>query len=286
MRYVTASLIAFILTCGLCRAGFAQPTPAAAQPGASDAEATSPSDDTGQQSPAANASQPVADGGAAGAAAAPATHITIRFKVFDTNNPAKRLDPAAMAQNFVRDPVTKAAVFQDAVAVKRQPAAPNLDELIVQKGWLIEQLVIPVVDPLEVYNPAFVTKVVTNADMTLYPGASKSTDDFAFQAYMAQMTAYRSLLEQLLAETPPTSQSHVRDVLRSAFDKQLRNMSDLNARLVANALIQPTEKQLASARQLRDEVLRLYGYKVPAAKVNRPVQCKSCYRVRCRRCRR
>jgi hypothetical protein len=182
-----------------------------------------------------------------------AAKITVKFKIFDTNEPIKRLNPLKTASNFVRDPGTKKAEFLETVEITR-PEKEGLDELKVSKGWLIEQLLIQIDDPEKEYNPAIITKIVSAADMTVYPGASKATDPFAFQAYQAQMGAYRTLLSQLLEEVDPSIRERVRDDLRAAFGKQLRNMGEVDKRL-ANA--KPDE--LEAARKLRNEVFKLYG---------------------------
>jgi len=179
------------------------------------------------------------------------------------------------ASNFVRDPVTKKAEFLEAVEISRSEKE-GLDELKVSKGWLIEQLLIQINDPEKEYNPAILTKVVSAADMTVYPGASKSTDPFAFQAYQAQMGAYRTLLLQLLEEVNPLIRERVRDDLRAAFGNQLRNMGNLDRRL-ANA--KPDE--LKTARKLRNEVLKLYGLAPvepdePENTIAEPLSCQPC----------
>jgi hypothetical protein len=184
----------------------------------------------------------------------PTSTINIRLKVFDTNAPSERLTPATVASNFVRDPVTRKAVFLENVPVERLKTDGAFDQLTVSKGWLVEKLVIQIVDARKVYNPAIVTKVVSNADMTIYPGASASTDEFSFNSYMAQMGAYQTLLAELLDEVGAGERERVRASLRAAFVRQLTNMSDVKARLK-----RPTSEEFRSARKIRDEVLRLYG---------------------------
>lgn len=125
--------------------------------------------------------------------------VTVKFKIFDTNEPTKRLNPVPQAIAFLRNPVTLKGDLQERVNITR-PMKDGLDELKVSKGWLIERLVIDVDDPEKDYNFAAITKVISAADMTIYPGASRSTDRFAFQAYIAQMGAYRALLAEVLEE--------------------------------------------------------------------------------------
>lgn len=186
--------------------------------------------------------------------------VKIKFKAFDSNHPDERLNPADYASNIVRDPLTLKPQFLERVKISR-PSKDAFDELEVSKGWLIEQLVIPIVHPTEDYNPAILTKVVSNAEMTIYPGASRSTDQFALNAYIAQMNAYKALLGQLLEEVEESGQFNreaVRRNLRDAFQRKLTNMSDLKARLK-----EPTPENIAAAAKVRDETLRLYGLTVP-----------------------
>jgi hypothetical protein len=192
--------------------------------------------------------------------------IAVKFKIFDTNVPTKALDPVRKANIFVRDPVTKKPTFLDAEDVKE--LADKFFEVRVAKGWLVEQMVIYVNDPQKDYNPAFLTKVVSAADMLVYPGASKSTDEFAFQAFLAQMSAYRAFLAQLLDEVEPSLHERVRTNLRTAFETQLRNMGDIDRRLPRAKV----EERNAAAK-LRDEVFRLYGLLPPEQPAEQIVEC-------------
>jgi uncharacterized protein (TIGR03000 family) len=179
--------------------------------------------------------------------------VGVRFKVFDSNAPTKVLKPVNQAINFVRDPVTKKPQLLEAVAITG-PDKDGFYQLKVSKGWLIEQLVIQIDDPEKDYNPAIITKVVSAADMTLYPGASRSTDAFGIQAYLAQLGAYKTLMAELLDIVPEASRPQVRDNLKKAFQSQLLSMAKLDERL-------PDVKaeDLVAARKLLNQVFEAYG---------------------------
>jgi uncharacterized protein (TIGR03000 family) len=179
--------------------------------------------------------------------------VKVRLKVFDSNDPSKALDVVKVASNFVRDPVTKKPQFLENVVIEG-PDKAGFYELKVSKGWLIEQLVIQINDPVREYNPAIITKAVSAADMTFYPAASRSTDEFGFQAYVAQLAAYKTLIAEILDIVPEQTHAAVAKQLREAFRKQLGSMSDLKAR-VPNAT---PDERLAARKQLQ-ETLKAYG---------------------------
>lgn len=182
-----------------------------------------------------------------------AAEVTVNFKIFDTNEPTRQLTPAKRAIVYARDRQTLKA-FALAEPPIKGPSKDGFYEVRVQKGWLVEQLEISVVDGDKDYNPAVLTKVITSADMIVYPGASKSTDQFSFQEYLAQMGTYRALLAQLIEEADEPEKERRRTILREGFRTQLTRMADLEARLIS---ADPEERK--AAKKLANEVLKLYG---------------------------
>jgi hypothetical protein len=130
----------------------------------------------------------------------------------------------------------------------------GLYEVKVSPGWLIEELVIDIDDPEREYNPAIISKIVSKADMTVYPGASKSSEAFSFQAYTAQMSAYRAVITQLLEGVDATEQERRRNILKGLFSRQLVRMAEVDKRVNTD---KPEER--TAARKLANDVLKLYG---------------------------
>lgn len=185
------------------------------------------------------------------------TDVVVRFKIFDTNKPTKQLTPAKRAIVYARDPGTLKAFPLSEPKIK----GPDKDlfyEVSIPKGWLIEQLEITIVDGEKDYNPAVITKIVSAANMNVYPGASRSTDEFSFQAYIAQLGTYRALIGQLIEEVDDVEKERRRGVLREEFRDQLKRMAEVEKRLKSAT---PNEK--LTAQKLADEVLELYGLSSP-----------------------
>jgi hypothetical protein len=190
--------------------------------------------------------------------------ITIKFKAFDANqtkNPVP-LVPATKANLFVR--FRNEARFLTAVDVVVSTTDKGFFEMKIPRGptvddvWLIEQLVIEIDDPRKDFNPAIITKVVAAANMTLYPGASKSTEKFSFLSYVAQLGAYQALGAELLKEQGINSVERKGrlNYLQKNFEHQLKEMEQVS--LDPNKLLTSDSKEIAVARKLIKDVLQLY----------------------------
>jgi len=189
----------------------------------------------------------------------PKTQVVVKFKIFDANDPSKFLTPAKRAIVYARNPQTLKTFTLEEPPIKG-PSKDGFYEVAIQKGYLVEQLEISIVDGDSDYSPAVLSKVITSADMLVYPGASKTTDKFSFQAYLAQMGVYRALLAQLIEDVDEQEKERRRTILREEFKVQLGRMSDVDARLLSN---DPVEKE--AAKKLAKEVLQLYGLMPPDA---------------------
>ena len=107
-------------------------------------------------------------------------------------------------------------------------------------------------------NPAFITKVATADTMTIYPGASESTEIFSIANYTTQMALYKNLLNQLIEGADQAQRENIRGTLRIAFKRQLENMANVERRLP-----DAKSEDVAAARRLAKEVLQLYGLLPP-----------------------
>jgi hypothetical protein len=100
-----------------------------------------------------------------------------------------------------------------------------------------------------------VTKLVTANNMIIYPGASEPGDRFSFQGYIAQLSAYKSILSQLIDEFGSQKDLILKE-MKASFGKQLEEMAEAEAK---GRLSDFTPEQMTSARKLLAEVLTLYG---------------------------
>jgi hypothetical protein len=129
--------------------------------------------------------------------------------------------------------------------------------LTLPKSRLIEQLAITVDSVSGTnYNPAVIAKVVTSADMTIYPGALKPNDQFSVQAYNAQLSTYQSIHSQLIDQFGEPERARIQQILRNQFGQQLLDM----ARAETEGRLRGfSQEQLATSRTLLKKVLVMYG---------------------------
>jgi hypothetical protein len=177
--------------------------------------------------------------------------LQIQFKIFDADDATVELTPVKKATIQYRSKVVRQPDIKFDLAVSERDAK-GLYSVEVEKGWLIDRLVIRSTKANT--NPAVVTKIVTANNMVVYPGASDSTEEFKFQNYMAQLGTYRDLYVQFVDEVSADRREGNRKNLRDAFTTQLENMANLKARIPA-----ATPEQLPAAQKLLDEVLVAYG---------------------------
>jgi hypothetical protein len=179
--------------------------------------------------------------------------VTIKFKIFDANQPTTNYPP--QSSGTVQYRIIGETRFDDPRNVTISgPDGQGLYSVQVSHGRVINRLTI-VVDGASI-NPAVLSKVVASGDMTVYLGASDSLHEFSFPGFMAQMGEYRDLHEEF-AEGSSSSQVRLVNLnaLRALFTVQLTNMSDVRARLP-----HATRDQLAAAQKLASDVLRRYGF--------------------------
>jgi hypothetical protein len=202
--------------------------------------------------------------------------ILVYFKVFDANDP--KSDPLKLtgkAVLSVRNQATKKTQFKGDVPVTGpimeadDKTHKDFYSVELDKGDLVEHLIIFVQGTK--YSPADMVKIVTKDQMTLYPGASSSLDRFGFTAYMNQLNTYRAIMTDLLDEFP-AERTQIRQVLSAAFRTQLTNMAqaaDERPNQVAPneniRLLTDDAGEIAAARKLADDVLKLYGLRAPDA---------------------
>jgi hypothetical protein len=186
--------------------------------------------------------------------------VQIKFKVFDTNNPDSTdplpLRPLALLS--VRDKVTKLPAFPQDIPVAR--LGDGFFQVEVDKNVLVEHLMIEIDNPR--YSPADIAKVITKAPITVYPGASNSEDAFSISAYGAQMNAYRAILTDLVTALPGRRRD-IQTLLGTKFRSQLENMA--RAPGIPDRLLTNDPQEIATARRLADEVLKLYGLRPESA---------------------
>lgn len=200
---------------------------------------------------------PLTDGRCAEAQPEPAQKggkVAVKFKLFDTNNPQaeKPLQPRPVALLSVRDQTTKLPAFP--TEVKVEDAGDGFSQVLIDKDLLIEHLVIEVVGTR--YSPADVTKVVTRAPITIYPGVSDSTDQFSFSAFGAQMNSYKAIITDLNTALPGRRED-IRRLLGGKFKTQLENMQ--RATTDRARLLTTDPQEIAAAEKLAKETLVLYG---------------------------
>jgi len=179
--------------------------------------------------------------------------VTIKFKIFDANQPTTTYPP--QSSGTVQYRIIGETRFDDPRNVTISgPDEQGLFSVQVSRGRVINRLTV-VVDGASI-NPAVLSKVVASGDMTVYLGASDSSHEFSFPGYMAQMGEYRDLHEEFVGgSSSPEVRSVNLNALRSLFTVQLTNMSDVRARLP-----HATRDQLAAAQKLASDVLRRYGF--------------------------
>jgi len=195
--------------------------------------------------------------------------VTIFFKVFDANEPkTDPITPSPTAILSLRNQETKKAKYFGAVAIEKVKDGDHKDfwQVKVNKGELIEHLVINLEGAR--YSPADLIKIVTRADMVLYPGTSSSVDKFSITAFMSQLNNYRAIITDLIAEFPDQREA-IRLALGAAYRTQLTNLAEA-AEIRESQLNLPEDdkrirlattdrKEIAAALRLADEVLKLYG---------------------------
>ena len=92
----------------------------------------------------------------------------------------------------------------------------GFSEMQVAKGWLVEQIVIEINDPVKEYNPAIITKVVSADNMTLYPGVEGERAFCVPGLRRSVERQYRALATELLEDVDPIEREHMaRDPTKS-----------------------------------------------------------------------
>lgn len=182
------------------------------------------------------------------------TKIGIRVKVFDADRPTVALTPLA-AYGYYRPGEAQEPLFLDDLKFEAQEKGFYL--VTVPRGILLERLVIEVRE--RNYNPAVLTKVVTANEMVVYPGASDSQGVFSFQGYKGQLQTYAALYTELVEDLRLVSPEDIRGM----FGTKILAMPEADD-LQRLPGLDPRQRDFA--RQLRTDLLRLYGYLPPEVK--------------------
>ena len=182
--------------------------------------------------------------------------VTIKLKLFDSNQPTTELIPSNVIITL-RNPADNQPQYLPNVRIEQIPEQKGFYRVKLPKGRLVERMVIQVDSASGTnFNPGVVTKVVTAADMTVYPGASDPGDKFAFQSYIGQLEVYRSIFDDLIATFGDSQDKVIRAQLKSAFEPQLHKMADAEH---SGRLTGFSEEQLKTAREKTKSILVLYG---------------------------
>ena len=128
--------------------------------------------------------------------------VVIQFRVFDANKPDNALHPDLTSRPviFLRNLDTnKDELYlgnsKDDIRIVPSKDRKDFYEITLPKGRLINDLSIDVLEPNT--NAAAIVKVVTANNIVVYPGASRSLEEFTFPAFAAQLGQYQKLMTEL-----------------------------------------------------------------------------------------
>lgn len=203
-----------------------------------------------------------------------ADSIVIQFKLFDANDPKIELHPDLTRKPIIllRNLATRTEELflgdkDSDASVRESKDRKGFYEITLPKGRLINQMFIDVQEANT--NPGAIIKVVTANNIVVYPGASNSLEQFGVAAYIAQLSQYASLLNQIEAEFPGR-RAEVQAALRARYEGLLRNME----RGLDHLLVRPEQQdQMAAATKTLNDVLQLYGLRTPPAPPQQVVIC-------------
>lgn len=218
--------------------------------------------------------------------------VIVQFKIFDANKPTILFTPDLTRRPvvFLRNLQNNADELFLGTEDKPITIVPSKEragfyEITLPRDRLINDMTIDLKEAST--NFASITKIVTRDNVVVYPGASKSREDFTFTAYQAQLGRYDSLMTQL-TEQFYDRREEIRKVLIERYGS---NLTDMQYVLDSNkvSFARPAE-QAPIARKTLNDVLVLYGItpSVPTPKptpqIQQQIVYQQCFR-RGRRCR-